>query len=291
MVPPDPRWQQTAHHYRDYLLSSGSSKETVRTYTGGLSVFWRECARYEVTPYDVDRTFVRSWFADRKLIVSAQQQLKDLASLRHFYAFLKETRDRDDDPTVGIKVKRPKVLPTAPFQDEEIAALMQAASSERDRLIVLMLASTGLRISELASLTAECIDWRLGKVKVTGKGSKQREVTPAPEVLGRLRAYVGMFPQGPLWLSKRAGTQLSAQQLRKILYELGDRAGVEGVHPHRFRSSFATAFIDQHGDIQALQGVLGHSSIETTSRYSESSKMKRAHEQTRTLTLVSRLAG
>ena len=122
-----------------------------------------------------------------------------------------------------------------------------------------------------------------------GKGAKERLIRPDPGVLSRLRAYLGMFPTGPIWLSQHRGQPLSAHQIRKILYEVADRAKVVGVHPHRFRSTFATAYIDQHGDIQALQGVLGHESIETTARYSEYTRLKRGLEQTSTLDLMRRL--
>ena len=116
-------------------------------------------------------------------------------------------------------------------------------------------------------MRAEHIDWQRGLITITGTGNKQRLVAPPRDTLGRLHAYVGMFPEGAIWLSQKGGNPLSGHQIRKIIYEIGKRAGVDEVHPHRFRSAFATQYLQQFRDIQALQGVLGYESIETTAVY------------------------
>lgn len=279
-------WAQAADEFRRYLITIGRSDGTAHTYVSNLSLFWHWCANHEMDSRDADRVLVRAWISDRMAVVSSQRAHNDLAALRHYYRMLIEDRYREDDPTANMRVKRQKALPTEPLDDDELGLLLGACREERDRLILLMLASTGMRISELASLSADNIDWRKGEIRVVGKGDKERRIAPNPEVLGRLHAYCGMFPEGPLWLSKRQGNQLSAHQIRKILYDLAERAHLKGVHPHRLRSFFATKYIEQFADIQALQGVLGHNSIETTARYSEYTRARRGLEQTKMLRLV-----
>lgn len=285
----DQGWPVTARQFKDYLLSCGRAPRTAETYVANLSQFWRDCRRWEITPYEADRHLLRGWVADRLAIASGQRVHNQMAALRLFYAWLNEVGYRDDDPTQGIKVKRGRSLPTDPLSDNDIAALLSAAKTERDRLIILVLAATGMRISELASLTAEDINWRDGTLKVKGKGDKERVLKPQAAVLQRLRAFMGMFAAGPIWLSQQRQEPLSAQQLRKIIYHLGERAQVASVHPHRLRASFATAYIDQYADIQALQGVMGHESIETTARYSESSRQRRGLKQMEELDMVTKL--
>lgn len=282
-------WAATERLFRDYLLSTGRAPGTATTYVYNFHAFWKYCGLYEVSAYDVDRRIIRSWVSQRLTEVSAERVHNELAAVRVFFAWLRDTRDRDDDPTEGIRVKRGKSLPTKPFAPEEVAALLSACKTERDRMILLVFASTGVRISELAGMQAEDIDWRNGRILIRGKGDKQRLVEPTPEILNRLHAFLGMFPTGAIWISQR-GNPLAAHQIRKILYGLGADAKVDGVHPHRLRATFATSFIDQHGDIQALQGVMGHESIETTSRYTEYTKQKRGLQQMRSLRFIEELA-
>jgi site-specific recombinase XerD len=284
-------WGQTSVEFRRYLLSSGKAQATATTYVSNLRQFHDWCARYESRPHDMDRATVRNWIADRRTAVSAARAHNDLASLRHFYTWLIELGYRDDDPTTGIKVKRAQTLPTEPVWKGEFDALLAACDNERDRLIILMLAATGLRISELADLDAKDIDWQHGTIQVHGKGEKERRIAPNPEVLGRLHSFLGMFPEGPLWISRHIGKPLSAHQIRKIIYTIAERAHVENIHPHRFRAMFGTNFIEQMGDLQALQGAMGHSSPETTARYTQWTKERRQLEQMRGLNLTDRLVG
>ena len=154
-----------------------------------------------------------------------------------------------------------------------------------------MLAATGLRISELAALDAKDIDWKHGTIQVHGKGDKERRIAPNPEVMGRLHSFMGMFPEGPVWLSRHASNPLSAHSIRKVIYGIAARAKLENIHPHRFRSMFGTNFIEQMGDLQALQGAMGHASPLTTARYTQWTKERRQLEQMRSLDLGDRLVG
>ncbi len=272
-------WNQVRSGFSQYLLSCGRSPTTADTYCSNLSIFWRFCGKYEATPYEADRQIVRTFVSERLGIVSKARAHNDLAALRSFYRWLKEGRYREDDPTEDVRVKRTKQLPTEPLKIQELNAMLTVCTRERDRLLLLMLAYSGLRISELAELRAENFDWQQGLIRIRGKGDKERLIAPSPDVLGRLHAFLGMFATGPIWLSKVQRRQLSAQQIRKIIYEVAERAKVCNVHPHRFRAFFATQYVEQFADIQALQGMLGHSSLETTARYSEWTKQKRGIEQ------------
>lgn len=277
-------WDAVRRDFVDFLRTSGKAERTAYIYAANVSMFWRWCAGYETCALDVDREAIRSWLSERLKTVSSARVHNDLAALKLFFAYAVDCRYRADDPTDQLRVKRAKSLPTEPLDSADFHSLLNACLSERDRLIILVLAYTGLRVSELAELRAESIDWTRGLLKVHGKGDKERLVAPAPEIMQRLHAFVGMFPQGPIFVS-RWGRPLSAHQIRKLLYDIAERAKIQHVHPHRFRATFATSFIEQHADIQALQDVLGHNSIETTARYAEYTRQRRAHQQTRDLRL------
>lgn len=278
-------WENSSTDYQRYLLSSGRSATTARTYASNITLFWRWCRHHECRPEDLDAPGLRAWLAERLQQVSPSRAHNDLAALRLYYAWLREDGYRDDDPTRNLRVKRSRTLPTEPLSRGELAVMLAVCGEERDRVLLLLLAHSGMRISELAALRAEDIDFARGTIKVTGKGDKQRLISPHPDVIRRLHAFVGMFPEGPIFLSLKRRAPLSAQQIRKIIYSIGERARVKGVHPHRFRSLFATEYMDQFGDVQALQGALGHESIETTARYAEYTRQRRALAQMQQLRL------
>lgn len=272
-------WEQIAKPLQQYLRSCGLSEETVRTYHGNIATFWRWCARHESDARFVDRPAVRAWVSERLEAVSTSRAHNDVSAIRYLFKWAREDRLRDDDPTDGINVKRKKALPTEPLTWEELDILMSVCAEERDRLLLLVFAYTGMRVGEMANMEAEHIDWRRGTIRVLGKGNKERLIAPNPDILKRLHAYLGMFPSGPVWLSKQRANPLSAHSIRKVLYGIASQAKVQGVHPHRLRAFFATEYIGQFADIQALQGMMGHESIETTARYSYFTRERRGQEQ------------
>ncbi len=281
-------WQRTVGPFSRYLLSCDKSPETVRTYCSGVKLFWQWCAQFEMTPYEARKQDLRDWIASRLQVVGTSRVHNDVAGIHWFYAWLKEISYREDDPSDTISIKRRKTLPTKPLATDELSRILDACGDERERLMILVMASTGARISEVAALQTEWIDWQRGVIKIVGKGEKERLLAPAASVLERLHVFLGMFPApGPVFLSKW-GRPLAAHQIRKILYRIGDAAKIDHIHPHRLRSLFATEFMEQFGDIQALQVVMGHESIETTARYSEWTRERRGLAQMRKLDLGTR---
>jgi integrase len=109
-------------------------------------------------------------------------------------------------------------------------------------------------------------------VVIRGKGGKERWVRPPQDVMSKLQRFAR---PGPIWLTQ-AGEALKKHQIRKLIYRLAARAGLDDVHPHRFRATFAVNFYEATKDIQALKDILGHESIATTERYIEYTKRQRS---------------
>ncbi len=231
----------------------------------------------EECPESADRDTVKAWLLHRSETCSSARIHSNLAGLRLFYTYLNEEGVRTDDPVKGIKWKRTETLGTMPLDMPDVSALYAACTKERDRLIILLLVYSGVRITEFASMTAEDIDWPHGTITIKhGKGDVARQVSPAPEIMGRLHSYLGLMPQGAIWRSERHNSPMKAHQIRKRIYVIAAKAGVQDVHPHRFRSTFACEFLDQFdGDIHALKGAMGHKSITTTSGYARSAELRR----------------
>jgi integrase/recombinase XerD len=147
----------------------------------------------------------------------------------------------------------------------------QRPTGLRDRAIIIMLVDTGVRASELCELRLRDIDLRNARITVTGKGRKQRTLPLGPTCLKALSRYISeqrseALVNEPLFLG--VGSQaMTRDALLKLVKRLGDRAGIEGVHPHRFRHTFAIQYLRNGGNTRALQEALGHETLEMIRTY------------------------
>ena len=140
----------------------------------------------------------------------------------------------------------------------------------RTRAIILLLLDTGLRASELVNIRIRDIDQRNRHITVMGKGSKERTVPFSPPTGQAIWRYLATRPNDtvndPLFVTT-THRQIGRDELGRILARVGDRAGVKGVHPHRFRHTFAINFLRNGGNVYVLKMLLGHSSLEMCLRY------------------------
>lgn len=140
----------------------------------------------------------------------------------------------------------------------------------RDQAIILLLLDTGLRASELCSLTIRQVDLKRRRVIVYGKGDKQRMIPFSPVTAEALWQFAseertGALANEPFFTGSRGA--LTRSGLLQLLQSLGERAGVDDVFVHRFRHTFAVSFLRNNGDPYSLQDLLGHESMETVRRY------------------------
>ncbi len=161
-----------------------------------------------------------------------------------------------------------------PFTREEVMrmAMVHTRNPERDLAIQLVLLDTGIRADELCNLKSS--DIRGETFYVFGKGAKEREVPFSPTVSRALLDYLAVPRRGPgkFIFQTENGSQMNPDRLLKLIRSIGERAGVEGAHPHRFRHTFAINYLMNGGDAYTLQRILGHSTMEMVRRYLEISK-------------------
>ena len=277
---PGPHFDDTVGPFQRYLRATGgargkvNSEVTIRNYTEQLKLFWAFCAGFETTPYEASAGLCERWFERRKRRgISSTARTKDLAALRHFYAWLARQGLRDDDPAADLRIKREQSVPTRPLSEDELLRLVAACHNERDRLLLLLLHATSIRIGELAAMNAEDVSWHDGALVIHGKGSKERLVClPAP-LLERLHTLVGLVGadgqavrSGAIWRSLRRDRPLPKHQLYKVLKAIGGRAGVD-LRPHRLRATFAVNFLREYHDVHELMRLMGHASLNTTAQY------------------------
>lgn len=254
------------------------------------------------------------WLARRKLALrdvgteelaaflgQRQQDGLNAASLRittvHLKVFFRWLAARDRlpmDPAEPLLAPRPdRTLPET-LDARDIASLLESIDpskplGRRDRAILELFYSSGLRLAELCGLRLETLDLEDGFVRVTGKGDKTRVVRiggKALEAIGDYLAHerrelVSRRSASHVFLSVR-GTALSPDRVRQIVKERAAQAGIEAnLYPHLLRHSFATHLLEGGADLRVIQELLGHADISTTQIYThvDRSRLKAVHQR------------
>lgn len=160
-----------------------------------------------------------------------------------------------------VQRPKPQEVVVEPFNNTEVRALLSTAHGyleERDRAIILILLDTGIRASELVSIQRDDIDLANRRIKVLGKGNKERFVPISPKTASAIFKYLVTCDDRPF--------KFNRSHLAHHIEEMGKKAGVKA-YPHRFRHTFATEFLRAGGDPFTLQTILGHSTMEMVRRY------------------------
>lgn len=205
---------------------------------------------------------------------------RKLSALRMLARFLVREKIRDDDFTALLTGPKPARKIPSTLSEEEVARLMAAPTGAdpralRDRALLELFYSSGLRVSELAGLTLQQVDPKQGFLRVFGKGSKERVVPVGGKACEALEIYltsgrphlVRPHTGSAMFLNHR-GRSISRVALWKIVKAHAKRAGItKNVKPHALRHSFATHLLTGGADLRAIQEMLGHASISTTQIY------------------------
>lgn len=269
--------------YRIYLkLEKSLRPKTVEAYLGDvdkLAVFIADCGGnlLEVTLEQL-REFLAS-LAD--VGINARSQARILSSLRSFYGFLKLDGFIGDDPTELIKSPKigmhlPDVLTLQEIDDIINSIDLSKKEGQRNRAMIEVLYSCGLRVSELCCLRMSDLYLHEQFIRITGKGDKQRLVPISERAIAELEAYFpdrNMIPIKPgyedyVFVSERLKKPLSRIMVFHFIKQLVAAAGIEkSVSPHTFRHSFATHLLEGGANLRVIQAMLGHESIATTEIY------------------------
>lgn len=275
--------------YADYLRNrKGRSENTVRSYISDLLPFLAFLKRANLHPTQLGRSHLRSYLAwlmtgarGRKGGYARASVSRKLVALRSFYRYLAQEGVIEANPIPkgrAFRIKRERHLPRFLGQ-REVEKLLEAPDLSkptgiRDRAILELLYSSGLRLSELAGLDLKDVDLAGQEVRVRGKGSKERLVLvgrPAVEALRRylasVRPALAKGDSEALFLN-RYGGRLSRRSIQRKVVRYALKAGIAtGVHTHTIRHTFATHLLEGGADLRVVQELLGHSSPAATQVY------------------------
>ena len=271
---------QQTELFLQYLHSERrASAHTVNSYRRDLAGLRGFCDQHKLRLWqDVDAQYARAYVshAHRRGLAGKSIQRR-LSAARSFYRFLQREQLLTVNPWLGIGApKSPKHLPhtLSPDQASHLVAIPTVdVLSVRDRAMLELLYSSGLRLAELASLDVLDVDLVDAVVRITGKGAKTRLVPVGTHACAALQAWLQAratcvdIGAGALFVG-RNGRRLG---VRSVQLRLGVWAARQGlgvpVHPHMLRHSFASHLLESSGDLRAVQELLGHADISTTQIY------------------------
>ena len=255
------------------------SPHTISSYKRDLTAFFtflkeKHDSGEEVRDHDI-RGFVAQ---ERRRDLSARSIQRALSSIRSFFNYLLDEEVVETNPAANISSpKSAQLLPKA-LDTDLVKRLLdfkpQGDIEIRDKAMVELLYSSGLRLSELCSLNMDSISVRERSCRVVGKGNKTRDLPVGEKAIQSLRDWllvrknISSDSNKALFLNKN-GKRISTRSVQLRLERLSKKRGLPMVNPHMLRHSFASHILESSGDLRAVQEMLGHSDIGTTQIYTK----------------------
>jgi integrase/recombinase XerC len=238
----------------------------------------------------IDNMIIRSYLGSLYKKNRKSSIARKLASLRTFFKFLLRAGILKENPASIVSTPRlEKHVPSFLTIDEMFALLNMPDGAKpaglRDKAILEILYSSGLRVSELVEMNEDDLDLNLGIIKVMGKGKKERIVPIGSKAIEALNNYLNnrkrlsKYPlpsslNPPLLLNQRGG-RLTTRSVARIINRYIEQCGLlKNISPHSLRHTFATHMLDAGADLRAIQELLGHVSLSTTQKYTHVSISK-----------------
>ncbi|MBI5814491.1 MAG: tyrosine-type recombinase/integrase [Nitrospinae bacterium] len=271
------------------MAEKNASSHTIRAYSSDLGQFFhymRQSGKWTsdastASLASLDANVIRAYVGTlRRRQVSAVSVERKLCTLRSFFLYYIQTGDLALNPARDVPLPaKPKTNPgfltpdevngliDAPFEDDGKASI-------RDRAILEILYATGMRASELASLSVENVDFHRKFITVRGKGKKERLVPFGLKAEKAINELIFATPLAqedamglPMFTNPR-GKRLSVRSIHSIVKRRAKLCGMDRpVAPHKLRHTFATHLLDGGADLRVIQEMLGHSSLSTTQKY------------------------
>jgi integrase/recombinase XerC len=287
----------------DYLrFERNLSEKTIEAYQADLEAFkqFYENLNSEISWKTVDSDIIRDWEVNMMNNGNTASSVnRRLSALRSFYRFLLKRKMATIDPAHNLRgPKKEKSLPYY-IRESEMNKLLdgdQYFSDDfegcRDKMIMLMFYSTGVRLSELVGLNLADVDLDQMQVKVTGKRNKQRIIPYGDEMGDAIRAYLdrrlsflvekSREEEKAFFVDTRSGNRILPGRVQGLVKKYLSLVTTQRKRsPHVLRHSFATSMLNHHADLQSVKELLGHESLSTTEIYTHTSfeELKEMYKQ------------
>ncbi len=255
------------------------SKHTRNAYQRDLDHLQNYCDQQEITKWsELDGRQLRGFVAWRhRQGIGGRSLQRNLSAIRSFYRYLIKEEKVKNNPAEGIIApKSPRKLPKVLDADQTVQLVEikeEDSLAIRDKAMLELIYSSGLRLAELISLNLNDIDFNDRILTVTGKGKKTRSVPVGQHAIKAIKRWLKIRTamvnesEQALFISNR-GKRISPRSVQQRLKQWAIKQGLPNhVHPHMLRHSFASHLLESSGDLRAVQELLGHADISTTQVY------------------------
>lgn len=275
----------------EYLNDKNYSKYTIHSYQKDLSFFEEFLNREKVEIVKVDYSLLRKYLTVLyEKNYSKKTIARHISTLKSFYKYLTKIKKIETNPMILIKTpKLDKRLPKFLNYDdlEKILSIPDTTTflGKRDALILELLYSTGVRVSELIAIKISDINFYDHTIFILGKGNKERYVMFGSKALDKMNDYLNARKniQTDYLIVNRYGNPITDRGIRKIMDMILKKASLSyKISPHTLRHTFATHMLDSGADIEIVKELLGHESLSTTQIYTHvtSESLKRVYDNT-----------
>lgn len=274
-----------------FLLTSQArrlSEHTIRDYTHTLTKF-NTFLKKDVYIEDINARHIEKFLADQTHL-SKKTLLNYYVGLCALWTWLVREQYSTAHVPHAVPAPKPEQRAIVPYTETEVRAMLNSLDrslrykrpgkkysdhgipfAERNRALILLLLDTGIRAEELVTIKIHQLDKRNQRIRVFGKGAKERYVNFSPRTHQAIWKYMATrserTTEGDPLFATSTGHAFSRRRLLSILQKIGRRAGVQNVNVHRFRHTFAIQYLRNRGDPYTLQKMLGHSTLDMVKRY------------------------
>ena len=276
-------WEKSIKEFKTYMkIERSLSGNTIDSYLRDVKKLARFAKEKKLNELNISKNEIKDFIAEINIQgISARTQSRVISGIKAFYKYLIledyikiNPTELIESPKIGTKL--PETLSISEIDTLISAIDLSHPQGERNRAILEVLYSCGLRVSELTNLKLSNIRFKEGYVKVVGKGNKERFTPIGSSAIKYLNVYLNEIrnhqnikkgSEDIVFLNRR-GNKLTRVMIFTIIKELAEKIGLKKkISPHTFRHSFATHLIEGGADLRAIQEMLGHESITTTEIY------------------------
>ncbi|MCF9034954.1 tyrosine recombinase XerC [Acinetobacter nectaris] len=278
------------HWLENWLISrrnQNQSIQTIQAYSRDVTDFLKFCEAKKLDIYAIETSDLREFltFKVEQGRLGRSSLQRQLSAIRQFMKWVSENHLISQNITKDFQLKRhARPLPGLVDPETIIQILEQPAPQSevqrqlwlRDKALLELLYSSGIRLSEIQGLTFKDIDFQRKLIRITGKGNKTRIVPFGESAKSAILAWLQIYqlwkgkfkPDDAVFISQQSGEALGVRQIEKRVKFQAQRAGVNvDLHPHLLRHCFASHLLSGSGDLRAVQEMLGHSNLSTTQIY------------------------
>lgn len=285
--------EKLINQFIEYLeYEKGYSKKTIINYEKDLELFNTYLKENKITDIkNIDYNTIRKYLShlhEKKYLSSSIS--RKISTLRSFFKYnLKENKITNNPMTLISNPKKEKKLPKYLNYEEMEKLLNSIDTSElegiRNKLIIELLYSTGIRVSELVNIKIKDIRIKENQINILGKGNKERIVLFGEKAKEMIKIYLNAYKEyfkgnilNDYLLINKKGKQLTTNKIELIVKDVLKKSSLKlNISPHTLRHTFATHMLDSGADLKSVQELLGHENLKTTAIYTHISNEKLKH--------------